>query len=211
MLSEDGRQWHFSAGFSCQKYISWGKKKSLSYSVPLAFFSLTSAKVQHILPRVAWDGWDSEGSNILSLWSQAFITNTSPPIPADPSEQSLGLEFSILMCDFSWAKHEGHWSILEAYTFLSIKNLPISSLWAVWSRASVSLRARMALNASSVFCVPLFWALECGNLLQGCLVCLKTLGGTPDSSGSSFCGVWVGISRWVLSIKKIFVFFNKND
>lgn len=43
------------------------KKKAQSSEVPLAFFSLTRAKVQHILPRVAWDGWDLDGSNILSL------------------------------------------------------------------------------------------------------------------------------------------------
>ena len=43
------------------------KKKAQSKEVPLAFFSLTRAEVQHILPRVAWDGWDLDGSNILSL------------------------------------------------------------------------------------------------------------------------------------------------
>ena len=43
------------------------KKKAQSSEVPLAFFSLTRAKVQHILPWVAWDGWDLDGSNILSL------------------------------------------------------------------------------------------------------------------------------------------------
>lgn len=61
--------------------ISFLEKKNhsgLSYVFWLSL-SLPSAEVQHILPRVAWDGWNSDGSNLLSLWSQA-----SSPVPPHP-------------------------------------------------------------------------------------------------------------------------------